>query len=69
VAHETPDPAALFAEIAAWTKPGGSCLFVEPVFVSAREFGESLAAALSAGFALRSRPRIALSRAVLLDRV
>ncbi|MDA8425842.1 MAG: methyltransferase domain-containing protein [Treponema sp.] len=69
VAHETPDRAALFAEIARWTKPGGSCLFVEPVFVPGREFGESLASALRAGFALRSRPRVALSRAVLLERV
>jgi len=69
VAHETPDPAALFAELARWTEAGGTCLFAEPLFVPEREFGESLAAALRAGFAERSRPRIALSRAILLERV
>ncbi len=68
VAHETPDPAALFRELAAWTKPGGTCLFVEPLHVSSREFGESLAAAQRAGFVERSRPHIAFSRAVLLER-
>jgi ubiquinone/menaquinone biosynthesis C-methylase UbiE len=69
VAHETPDQAALFRELARWTKPGGTCLFVEPLHVSSREFGESMASASRAGFALRSRPRVALSRAVLLVRI
>jgi ubiquinone/menaquinone biosynthesis C-methylase UbiE len=67
--HEVPDRIVFFAELYKTIKRGGKLLVVEPlVHVSRRNFGESLEAAREAGFKEVARPKIAVSRAILLSR-
>jgi ubiquinone/menaquinone biosynthesis C-methylase UbiE len=65
--HEVPNQAHLFREIRSILKDGGTYLLVEPVFHVNREaFARTVEAASGAGFKVKEKPRIALSRSVLL---
>ncbi len=67
--HEVPDPPRLFGEIADTLKPHGRLLVAEPKWhVSAADFDASVSLAEQNGFEVVDRPRIARSRAVLLER-
>jgi ubiquinone/menaquinone biosynthesis C-methylase UbiE len=67
--HEAPEPERLLREVGAALRPGGLLLLVEPrLHVSPALFESFLAAAAAAGFSLRDRPKVALSRAALLAR-
>ena len=69
VVHEAPEPDKLLRDIRAALRPGGLLLLAEPrLHVSPRQFEALLAAAVAAGFSLRERPKVALSRAALLAR-
>ncbi len=70
VAHEVPDVASLFAEFAAFMKPRGKVLFVEPPFfhVSMRDFLAEVEAAKAAGFAASERLAMGIDRGVVLTR-
>jgi ubiquinone/menaquinone biosynthesis C-methylase UbiE len=65
--HEVPDKMRFLAELHSLLKPQGLFLLVEPILhVTDRMFDETTRVALDAGFAIRDRPRVALSRAALL---
>jgi len=67
--HEVPDQERLFGQVRSVLEPGASLLVSEPkLHVSRRAFEASVQAAQRAGFSERDRPRIALSRSVLLMR-
>ena len=67
VVHEVPDPAALFREIGALLKPGGTLFYTEPPFiVSGREFRDNLALAGEAGFLLAGRSFFFVNRVAVL---
>ena len=69
VVHEAPEPARLLGQVCATLRPGGLLLLVEPrLHVSPKQFEELVAWACAAGFSLRDRPKVALSRAALLAR-
>jgi SAM-dependent methyltransferase len=69
MAHEVPERARFFNEIAAALKPGGLFLFVEPmIHVSRANFETSLKLVLAAGLKQISRPKIFLSYAALLQK-
>jgi ubiquinone/menaquinone biosynthesis C-methylase UbiE len=65
--HEVPDQDRFFKEVFAILKPGGKYLVAEPVFhVSEQAFGRSLEAAARAGLRIEERPKISMSRSVVL---
>ena len=65
--HEVPDAGRFFGEISAALSPGGRLLFAEPSWHVAEEFFQrELDAALAAGLDIEGRPRIPISRSVLL---
>ncbi len=65
--HEVPDRRRMFAVVRAMLRPGGRVLVAEPRrHVSAESLEESARHAIDEGFCVVQRPRIALSRAVLL---
>jgi len=67
--HEVPDRAAFLREIAAVMKPGARFFVAEPRgHVSAEELESTVALAEAAGLRVESRPRVALSRAVVFVR-
>jgi ubiquinone/menaquinone biosynthesis C-methylase UbiE len=67
--HEVPDRAGLLAEVAGALRPGGRLLAVEPKgHVGPDAWAGTLDDAAAAGFAVVARPRVALSRAALLER-
>ncbi len=67
VIHEVPDMDHLFGEFKSILKPGGKVFIVEPGFhVSANEFEEMIKRILSSGFRIIGRPKILLSRSVIL---
>jgi len=67
--HEVPDQDRLFQEVFATLRPGGGYLVAEPVFhVSEPAFDRTLDAAVRAGFGIEGRPKISMSRAVLLKK-
>ena len=69
VVHEVPDPAGLFAEIAAALKPSGRLLFIEPPgHVSEEAFAALLALAEQAGLRVVDRPHIRRDPAALLTK-
>jgi len=69
MAHETPDRPAFLAEILSQLKPGGRLFVAEPVgHVSKRDFFRTVDEAQSAGFTVIERPRVFLSRAVVLEK-
>ena len=69
VVHEVPDQAAFFGELASIVKPGGRLFVVEPpLHVSKREFAETIARAVDAGFSLINKPKIFLNKAALFEK-
>ena len=65
--HELPDQSAFFTGILAVLHPRGRILVVEPPFhVSKQGFEAMVQIAQSVGFAVADRPRVFLSKAVLL---
>lgn len=70
VVHEVPDKEALFGETAAMLKPGGQVLIVEPpLHVRKKAFEVTVGQACAAGLAVIERPKVFLSKAVLLKKV
>ena len=66
--HETPDQSAFLAQVSRLLKPGASFLIVEPSFhVSEEELVATIARAEKIGLKAASRPRLALSRTVILN--
>ena len=69
VLHELPDQEAFFREIESMLNPNGRVLIVEPpLHVSRAAFGETIRRSRDVGFAAIKRPRVFLSKAVLLKR-
>jgi len=67
--HEVPNAERLFKQVRNVLEPGASLLVSEPkLHVGRRAFEASVQAAQRAGFNERDRPKIALSRSVLLVR-
>jgi len=67
--HEVPNKEAFFKEIASILKPNGQLFIVEPPFhVSKKAFEETVRTAQDAGLAPIERPKILLSKAVLLKK-
>lgn len=67
--HEIPDQEALFNEMGAILKPKGQIFVVEPPFhVSKTGFEETIRKAQGAGFIPVQRPKIFLSKTVILKR-
>ena len=67
--HEIPDQAVFFTEIAAMLKPNGRVLIVEPAFhVSNTAFAAMMNKARDAGFISAEKPKVLLSRAVVLKK-
>jgi len=67
--HEVPGRARLLAEVFRALRPGGRLLAVEPrVHVGSDEWTGTLDDAVAAGFVVVARPRVAISRAALLER-
>jgi ubiquinone/menaquinone biosynthesis C-methylase UbiE len=65
--HELPDQSAFFTGIWAVLNPGGRILVVEPpLHVSKRGFEAMVRIAQSVGFATAERPRMFLSKAIVL---
>jgi ubiquinone/menaquinone biosynthesis C-methylase UbiE len=68
--HEVPDAGRFFAELRAAMVPGGHVWMAEPIFhVSKKGFEASIEEALERGFREVARPRVAFSRAVVLQAV
>lgn len=69
VVHEAADPTRFIDEIASVARPGGRLLVAEPKgHVSEAEFRETIAIARGDGLRIVDSPKIARSRAVLLQR-
>lgn len=67
VLHELPDQEAFFREIGSILNPGGRILVVEPpLHVSRAAFEETIRRGRDAGFIPIERPKVPLSKAVLL---
>ena len=65
--HEVPDQRRLLGEIWACIRPNGRMLVVEPIgHVPVKEFETMVSVAEEIGFEVDERPRIRLSRAVVL---
>lgn len=67
--HEVPDQGHFFAELGTILKPAGQILIAEPPFhVSKKGFAESIKKAQAAGFITVERPKIFLSKAVVMKK-
>ncbi len=67
VVHEVPSQERFFEEMKSLLKPGGKMLVVEPKFkVSKKGFDKTLSIAKKAGYSLKKRPSVLLSRAAVL---
>ena len=65
--HEVPDQGKFLNEVKQILKPNGRILIVEPPFhVSKSDFEEMLRKAQDSGFSIVERPKVFLSKAVLL---
>jgi ubiquinone/menaquinone biosynthesis C-methylase UbiE len=68
--HEVPNLEAFFNEIASVVKPNGQLLMVEPPFhVSKTAFEETIRTAGGAGLRPAERPKVFLSKTVILKRI
>jgi ubiquinone/menaquinone biosynthesis C-methylase UbiE len=68
--HEVRQRREFLQEVFNLLTPGGGFLIVEPTFrVSKREFDRTLAFGQDIGFRAADRPKVNLSRAVLLEKV
>jgi ubiquinone/menaquinone biosynthesis C-methylase UbiE len=68
--HEVPDKQKLFIELKSLLKPSGKLFIIEPIFhVSGSEFDEMLNILKNTGFEVTERPKVSVSRAVLLSTV
>ena len=68
VVHEMPNQATLFHELAKCLKPGGQILITEPSFhVSKSLFETTITIARRAGFKAVQRPKIRLSKSILMQ--
>lgn len=69
VMHETLDQGSILADLYRVLKTGGLLLLAEPVgIVGAGEFRTTVGTAVRAGFTVKERPSIFLSRSVLLEK-
>ena len=69
VVHELPNQEEFFHEIGSMLRPNGKVLVVEPPFhVSKAAFEETIGKSQDAGFTPIERPRIFLSKAVILKK-
>lgn len=67
--HEVPDPKAFFDEVGTLLNPNGRVLIVEPPFhVSKAAFEGMIKTARDAGFIDVDRPKVLLSKAVVLKK-
>ena len=67
--HEVPYPGQAIAEVRGLLRPQGRFLIVEPIgHVDAAEFNNLISLSQKAGFTIDDRPRIRLSRGVLLSK-
>lgn len=67
--HELPDQRPFLTQIFNLMKPGGRFLIVEPkIHVTAEAFVRTLSIATEIGFTVKERPKIRLSRSVVLTR-
>jgi len=67
--HEIPNQGALFKEMGALLKPDGRLFVVEPPFhVSKTGFEETITKARTAGFKPVQRPKVFLSKTIILKR-
>ncbi|MEK6582726.1 MAG: class I SAM-dependent methyltransferase [Nitrospirota bacterium] len=67
--HEVPNQEQLFNEISSILKPNGQVLIAEPLFhVSKTAFEETIKKARSAGFTPVERPKVFLSKTVLMKK-
>ncbi len=67
--HEVPNQEKFFSEIAALLKPNGQVFLAEPPFhVSRRAFEETIRKAQDAGLRPVERPKVLLSKAVILKK-
>jgi hypothetical protein len=67
--HEVPNQERFFNEIGSIVKPNGQVLIVEPPFhVSKRAFEETIRTAQGSGFKPAERPKVLLSKAVILQK-
>jgi ubiquinone/menaquinone biosynthesis C-methylase UbiE len=67
--HEAPGRVGLLAQVYGALRPGGRLLAVEPRgHVGAADWAGTLDDAAAAGFGVVARPRVAFSRAALLER-
>jgi len=65
--HEVPDQQRMFGELKELLSPGGRILVIEPkIHVTAREFNNMINHIESAGLKIIERPKVALSRSLLL---
>ena len=68
--HEVSDQKAFFSEIGSILKPNGQVLIVEPPFhVSKRAFEGTVRIAMDAGLTDVERPKVLLSKAVMLQKI
>ncbi len=66
--HEVPDQDKLFTELKSVLKPGGNIYIIEPRFhVSLKLFESMITRIENTGFEITERPKVPLSRAVLLS--
>jgi ubiquinone/menaquinone biosynthesis C-methylase UbiE len=67
--HELPDQLMTFREFMKILRPGGKILIIEPDFhVTRSDFDNMLIRLQSTGFRISERPKVFLSRAVLLEK-
>lgn len=67
--HEVDDREAFLREVAGFMKPGARLFVAEPKgHVSAEHLERTVELARTAGLRVRSRPKVALSRAVILEK-
>lgn len=67
--HEAPDARALFAQVHSCLLPDGAFFVAEPsVHVTGKQFAGCVDIALESGLAVRARPKVPLSRAIVFER-